>query len=128
MTQAVIDISGSPYRLLTSARPVEFFNLQGANGILSIPISPARLFVAVNDDRILDKLRRATPGEIADRVNTYVVSRARRFVWTEDVSQQAFIESRMSSQLELTPLLPNIDRYEPQHSSVSVPIVIGSPR
>jgi hypothetical protein len=113
MTQAVIDISTSPYRLLTSDQPVEFFNLQGANGILSIPISPAKLFVAVNDGNILDKLRRTPPAEVADMVNTHVVSRARRFVWAQETSQQAFIEGKMSSQLEPTPLLPNIDRYDP---------------
>jgi hypothetical protein len=128
MTQAVIDISTSPYRLLTSDRAVELFNLQGANGILSIPISPTRLFVAVNDARILDKLRRASPGQIADQANIHAVSRARRFVWAQDASQQTFIESWMSSQLEPTPLLPNIDRYEPQQPSASAPIVSESPR
>jgi hypothetical protein len=125
MTQAVIDLSNSPYRLLTSDRPVEFFNLQGANGILSIPISPTGLFVAVNDRDILDKLRRAAPNEIADQVNTHVVCRARRFVWAQDMSQQSFIASRMSSQLEPTPLLPNIDRYEPSGPD-GAPTVVAS--
>jgi hypothetical protein len=113
MTHAVIDISTSPSRFLTSDRPVELFNLQGSNGILSIPISPTKLFVAVNDDAILDKLRRSTPDELASHVNTYVASRARRFVWAQDVSQERFVEDKMSTKLEPTPLLPNIDRYEP---------------
>ena len=46
MTYAVIDLSSSPNRLLTSDRPVELFNLQGSNGILSMPISPTKAFVA----------------------------------------------------------------------------------
>jgi hypothetical protein len=74
---------------------------------LSIPISPTNLFVAVNDSSILDKLRRAAPHEIASQMNTHVVSRARRFLWANDRSQQPFIERRMSNQLEPTPLLPN---------------------
>jgi hypothetical protein len=68
MTHAVIDISGSPYRLLTSDRPAELFNLQGLNGILSIPISPMKLFVAVNDAAVLEKLRRTPPEELVSNV------------------------------------------------------------
>ncbi len=123
MRQAVIDISGSPCRLLTSDRPVEFFNLQAPNGILSIPISPTKLFVAVNDTAMLDRLRRAAPAEIATHINTQVVSRARRFVWAQDISQQSFVEKLMSSRLEPTPLLPNIDRYGPSRPTNSSAVV-----
>jgi hypothetical protein len=94
MTHAVIDISGSPYRLLTADRPVELFNLQGPNGILSIPISPTKLFVAVNESPILDRLRGVAAREIASSVNTHVVSRARRFVWANDTSHLINIEER----------------------------------
>jgi hypothetical protein len=61
MRDAIRDIFASPYRLLTSDRPVELVNLKGPTGLLSIPISPTKLFVAVNDAAILDKLRRAAP-------------------------------------------------------------------
>ena len=66
-------------------------------GILSIPIRPTKLFVAVNDAGILDKLRRASPAEIAAQVNIHVATRARRFVWAQDRSQQALIDSRKGS-------------------------------
>jgi hypothetical protein len=121
MTQAIIDISASPYRLLTSDRPVELFNLQGSNGILSIPISPTKLFVAVNDGAILDKLRRAAPEKLVSDVNAFVASRAKRFVWTQEASQERFVEYTMSTKLEPTPLLPDIDRYEPSEPSASLP-------
>lgn len=126
MTHAVIDISGAPYRLLTSDRPVEFFNLKAPNGILSIPISPTKLFVAVNDTDILDRLRRAAPSEIATQANTYVVSRARRFVWARDTSQQSFIEKLISTRLEPTPLLPDIDRYDPPAPASSSELVASA--
>jgi Protein of unknown function (DUF4238) len=119
MTHAIIDISASPQRLLTSDRPVELLNLKESNGILSIPISPTKLFVAVNDRAILDKLRRAAPDKIASYVNTYVASRARRFVWAQDTAQERFVEEMMSTKLEPTPLLPNIDRYEPSAPATS---------
>lgn len=116
MTHAIFDISASPHRLLTSDRPVELFNLRGSNGVLSIPISPTKLFVAVNNRAILDELRRAAPAKLVSNVNAFVASRARRFVWTQDASQERFVEDTMSTRLEPTPLLPNINRYEPSAS------------
>lgn len=111
MTHAIIDFSTSPFRLLTSDRPVQFFNLKEPNGMLSIPISPTKMFVAVNETAVLDQLRRAAPRELATHANGYVVSRARRFVWAQDASQQRFIENRISTNLELRPLFPNIGQY-----------------
>jgi hypothetical protein len=56
MPFAIIDLSGSPHRLLTSDRPVGLFNLKEPNGLVSIPISPTKLFVAANDEATFDKL------------------------------------------------------------------------
>jgi hypothetical protein len=117
MPFAIIDLSASPHRLLTSDRPVELFNLEEPNGILAIPISPSKMFVAANDDATFDKLRRANPGKLACDANTFVVGRARRFVWAQDTSQERFIANRMSTKMEPTPLLPNIGRYEPAPST-----------
>jgi hypothetical protein len=113
MPFAIIDLSGSPHRLLTFDRPVKLFNLKEPNGLVSIPISPTKLFVAANDEATFDKLRRASPRKLVCDVNTYVVSCARRFVWAQDRSQERFIENRISTKLEPTPLLPNIGRYQP---------------
>ena len=126
MIHAVIDLSASPYRLLTSDRPVELSNLKAPNGVLSIPISPTKMFAAVNDRAVLDKLRRADPRKLVADVNTFVVSRARRFVWAQDCSQERFIENRMSTKLEPTPLMPNIGRYEPPPPSASLADLAGA--
>jgi hypothetical protein len=120
MPFAIVELSASPNRMLTSDRPVEMFNLKEPNGLVSIPISPTKLFVAANDEATFDKLR-TNPGELVSHVNTYVVSRARRFVWAQDRSQERFVENRMSTKPEPTPLLPNIDRYEPSQVSPSGP-------
>jgi hypothetical protein len=100
---------------------VEFFNLKEPNGILSIPISPTKMFVAMNDTATMDKVLRADPRKLTCDINTYVVSRARRFVWACDTSQERFIDKKMSTKLEATPLLPNIDRYEPPPPSTPLP-------
>jgi hypothetical protein len=121
MPFAIVELSASPNRMLTSDRPVEMFNLKEPNGLVSIPISPTKLFVAANDEATFHKLRRTNPGELVSHVNTYVVSRARRFVWAQDRSQERFVENRMSTKPERPPLLPNIDRYEPSQVSPSGP-------
>ena len=45
--------------------------------------------------------------KIVTNVNTLIVSRARRFVWAQDGSQ-TFIAEKMSTELEPTPLFPNL--------------------
>lgn len=126
MKWATIDLSASPHRLLTSDRPVELFNLKEPNGIVSIPISPTKMFVAVNVAATLHKLRRADPCQLVSYVNTFVVSRARRFVWAHDTSQERFIANSMSTKLEPTPLLPNIARYQPPDPSTALSDLIDS--
>jgi hypothetical protein len=110
MGHAIIDVSASLYRLLTSDRPVHLFNLKEPNGMVWLPISPTKLFVAMNDRASFDKLKNRPPRTLVAFANTYVVSRARRFVWAQDVSQQRFVENRMSTKLEPLPLFPNIGR------------------
>ncbi len=112
MRYAVVDVSAAPFRLLTSDRPVEMFKIKEPNGVLSIPLSPTKVFVAANDEATFDKLRGATPERLVRDINSFVVSRARRFVWAQDESQERFISNRMSTKLEPTPLLPNIGRYD----------------
>ena len=75
MTHAVIDVSAAPFRLLTSDRPVELFNIKEPNGVLSLPLSPTKAFVAANDDATFDKLRRTSPEQLVCNINTFVVTR-----------------------------------------------------
>jgi hypothetical protein len=126
MKHAIIDLSASPHRLLTSDRPVQIFNLKEPSGMLSIPISPTKMFVAMNDRTTMDKVRRADPRKLIGELNAYVVSRARKFVWAAGISQERFIANRMSTKMEATPLLPNIGRYEPPAPSESLPDLAGA--
>ena len=112
MKWATIDLSGASERLLTSDRPVEIFNLKEPNGVLSIPIGPTKIFVAVNDPATFDKLRAASPNKIVADVNNFTVSRARRFVWACGSWQAQYVAERISKKMEPTPLLPNIDKYQ----------------
>jgi len=112
MKWATVDLSASPDRLLLSDRPVEFFRTKEPNGILSIPISPTKLFVAVNDAAILARIREANPRAVVHGINKYVVSRARKFVWATNRASHRFIANHMSRAMEPTPLFPSAGRYE----------------
>jgi hypothetical protein len=111
MKWAVIDVPASPHCLLTSDRPVGLFSIKDAKGMITLPISPTKIFVAVNDPRIFDYLRRKKPREIVGHVNTHLVTRARRFVWAANQSQTPFIKNHMSTKLEPMPFFPNLGSY-----------------
>lgn len=113
MYWSVINLSNSPHRLLTSDRPLGLFDLKRADGAMYLPISPTLLFLAANDRKTALNLVRVPPNDIAARVNEFVVVRARRYVWAQTESQATFIKRRMSTQLEKTPLFPELNRRHP---------------
>lgn len=116
MEWGIVDLSASPLRLLTSDRPVELFDIGAPRGVISIPISPTMVFVAVNDPGTLDQLRRAKPKTIVASMNRYIVRRARRFVWASDESQTPYVRRHMSTMLEPKPFFPNLGKYGPASS------------
>lgn len=118
MKWAVIDLSASSRLLLTSDRPVGLFNIKDPKGMITLPISPTMLFVAVNDPTIFDVLRRTKPREIVGHVNAHLVTRARRFVWAADQSQTPFVQTNMSTKLESTPFFPNLANYSDTASPI----------
>jgi hypothetical protein len=107
----VIDVSNAPHRLLTSDRPVEIVRVKEPRGVISLPISPTKLFVAVNDLRVLDEVRRAKPRIIVSNSNKFVATRARRFVWAQDESQAPYVRKYMSTNLEPKPFFPSLSKY-----------------
>lgn len=111
MTWGVIDVGKSVDRFLLSDRAVVFANLNNADGVAYLPISPTKIFVAVNTPDRLQRLRALPAREIVHNSNRFIVGRARRFVWAHDQSQSAFIEKHMSQRMEPTPLFPNIGLY-----------------
>jgi hypothetical protein len=108
MKWQVLDVSQGQLPLLLSDRPIEFFRLKEANGVISIPISPDKVFVAANSRDVLDQIARAKPRRLATSLNRYVVSRARRYVWSRDHSLKTFIAAKMSTAMEQTPLFPSL--------------------
>jgi hypothetical protein len=111
MVWGVVDLSKSSYTLLTSDRPVSLEKPKDRRGLITMPISPTKLFVAVNDPLMLNQLRGVRPRDTAQWSNRLTVERARRYVWAQDSSQQAFIGRHMGTKLDPLPLFPNLDKY-----------------
>jgi hypothetical protein len=110
MKRAVIDVSAAPFTLLTSDRPVSLYNVKAADGMISMPISPTKMFAAVNDQPLLERIKRGKPNKIARAANEHCVMRARRFVWATNESQAGYIARYISSKMETAPLFPNIGK------------------
>jgi len=120
MTWGLLDVSASRTNLLLSDRPVLLHKIKQAEGFVSLPISPTRLFVGVNDPKTLITLRKNKPYDLVRETNAFLVERARRFVWARDRSQERFLENRMSTKMEPTPLFPSIGWPDPAVRAQSV--------
>lgn len=114
MVWGVIDVSMAAERLVTSDRPVCIHNLKKPDGVIFLPISPTKLFVAAEERASLDMVAAQKPIDLARGVNTFVIGRARLYVWAADEALQTLVEAKMSTDMEPLPLFPNIDKYPAQ--------------
>ncbi len=111
MSYAIVDTSAASERLVTSDRPVCISHLGEQSGVVFVPISPTKLFLAVNDEKSLEQIRAQTPLDLVRRVNSFVVGRARLYVWASDKVLEPFIKEKMSTEMESAPFFPNIAKY-----------------
>lgn len=105
----VLDLSASPFKLMTSDWPVTR-NIEGERMLFMLPISPTAVFTAVSHVDIFERVRRMSPKELATKMNREVVSRARRYVYSVDRSQDQFIANRMSTGMIVPPFFPSLVR------------------
>ncbi|KXV71936.1 hypothetical protein AD951_01370 [Acetobacter malorum] len=107
MPWAVLDVSTSAERLLTSDWPINLA-LGGIPASVTLPISPTALFMACDDESIFEAISRSDQTEIVRTMNEYVVSHARRYVFSSDETQESLIKSQMSSSMVEPPFLPSV--------------------
>jgi hypothetical protein len=111
MPFAVIDASAASEQFVTSDRPVSIYKLGQDDGLIYLPISPTKLFVAANNEKSLEKIGKQTALTLVRCVNDIVVGRARLYVWARDKSLEPFIEAKMSINMEIPPFFPNAGKY-----------------
>jgi len=61
-----------------------------------------------HEDKTIAELNGVSAKEVMQRINVFTVSRARRYVYAIDRSQDRFVLNRMSTDMEPTPLFPGI--------------------
>jgi hypothetical protein len=66
-------------------------SLSDRNAYVALPLSPTALFVASNNESLLEKLTRHDPSKLVRMMNMATVTRARDYVWSVDDSQHAFV-------------------------------------
>lgn len=110
----VIEIAVTPCRFLASDRPLGMYLIKEREGSITLPISPTKLFVAVNDRNYLGDFRRQKHRQIVDQINKDHIARARRFVWAQGQSrsQSEFIRRYMSTKMEKAPFFPSLANYQ----------------
>jgi hypothetical protein len=94
----------SSYSFLTSDRPVIMTNgLSKPDSHLALPIGPRRLFIASNQQAIVDDVSARKPDDLVAFVNDRVVKQARRFVIGIDDRQLRFVANRFGARLPSSP-------------------------
>jgi hypothetical protein len=114
MTWQVIDLNRSSKTLLTSDRPVLIYNLARPDGWIALPVSPTKLFFAVNSPSTLKALLDGSTLSLVERTNEQLVTRARRYVWASDSWQEWYVRTNMGKRKEPTPLFPGLSKFSKQ--------------
>jgi hypothetical protein len=87
-----ITVANARFTLLTSDQPLDVpLSLSDRNAYVALPLSPTALFVASNNESLLEKLTRHDPSKLVRMMNMATVTRARDYVWSVDDSQHAFV-------------------------------------
>jgi hypothetical protein len=100
-----VDFDRTPYNLLTSDRPVIMTNglVHEASHIV-VPVTPYRLFLAVNNDGTAKKIRDMKPTEMIRRANHRVSECSVRYVYGTDDTQLRFVARRLGRAVPSSPL------------------------
>lgn len=103
----VFDFSRAPLTLLTADRPfATSHGLLDARCVLSVPLSPTHIFVAVNEDRQLHTLVNQAPRDTVRNSNTLVVKLAVQNVYGASEEHLRFVENRLRHRGE--PIIPGL--------------------
>ena len=96
MRWATIDLSASSISLLTCDRP--FHNGRGIkhpDTVVSLPISPSKLFIATNTEKVEREIDRVGPTDVAVRRNRDTVALAVKHVYGNTDGHLRFVENRL---------------------------------
>lgn len=91
--------------LLTSDRPVIVTNgLIKPDAHIVIPMSPRRLFIAVNEEATFRQIASMSTDDLVETANNKVAEQAHTFVYGSDDSQLRFVSNRLGRRIRSSPL------------------------
>jgi len=97
MVSGTMDLSKTPYRLVTSDRPIVMTNGLGyTDSHLAMPLSPTMLFVAANTSGNNELAASHEPSRHCLCLQQDQVRRAVKYVWAQDHAHDALITTEMS--------------------------------
>jgi hypothetical protein len=111
-----LDVSGSAATFLTSDRPVIMSaTLSDPEAYVVMPIGPHKLFVAVNQSNVFERIAAKPIDAHVETINQLVVRHAARFVFGSDQTQLQFIQDNMGRAQEpsLMTRLSRLPAYQP---------------
>lgn len=92
---SVIDTSSSQFELLISDDPIAIpGGLLNDGGMLALPISPSKVFVAAPNRGTIGQICRLAPNQLARSLNSWIVEGAREYVVARSNCQDRFILNR----------------------------------
>jgi hypothetical protein len=94
------------YPLLTSDRPIIMSNGLGQpQSYLMLPISPRRVFAAVNRREVIDQIQHdLTPDKFVESINGRVVRQARKHAYGTNDAQLRFVSNRLGERMRWSPM------------------------
>jgi len=96
---ASIPVSGCRHNLLIGDRPLIYVGKMSSRYVIALPVSPVRLFVAVDSMETWRRAQAESANDIIRKANLDSVSKAARYVYSTGLAQQNFIERHLRSSL-----------------------------
>ena len=105
MSWYTAEFANAPFSFLTSDRPFVMTNgFARENAHIAIPISPTRLFLAVNSAKVFHEIRSTRPRDLIQIVNHRIAESSVRYVYGVDDSQLRFVARRLGKAVPSSPL------------------------
>jgi hypothetical protein len=105
MIWSLIKFDDSHHHLLTGDRPMVMTNgINRPNSYIVMPVSPRVLFVAANEQRVIDRIRdMAESAGLVQRLNNQLARQARRYVYAVDDTVVRFVAPRLGEKARWSP-------------------------
>lgn len=101
MKWGVMNLSGARTLLLGDQPLILTGGLKDPNSLLALPLSPTRVFIAINDMRLIDRMLGRGIDYLAEVLNDQSVRQSTQNVYGSGPEHLGFVEARLASRQQL---------------------------